>query len=95
MTDWKCKYDMRSLLDKDIPPEVKAHSIAEMLKSHKCFADIDEETIQYFESWHPDYDDIENFDWYLEDVYDYADANKIWLSSGRVVPVVARKVTNG
>lgn len=85
MTNWRIKFNMSGLIRNDeITAIEKGKKIAKMIKGNGCFDWINPKIAKFFDSYDPD-DDYEFaiFDNHIAELYDFADNNNIWLSSGK------------
>ena len=83
MTNWRYRFDIANIINsEDLKPAKVGKQIAKILKENKCFEDFDEDDIQYFDEYADYVDDdmcFQEFDYRLNNLYDYCDEKKIWL----------------
>ena len=84
MTNWRKTVNIKDLIDTDESPEAAervAHAIAARL--HKAFQDTNDDLTIILENLNDikatDKHPISHLNWLLDELYDWADAERIWL----------------
>lgn len=80
MRQWKYKVKIKHLLIDEVhmkdPDDLSAtmKKIGETLSMHKCFNDF-----EYIGDFQDHFEDLEDANYLLDDMYDYADREGIWI----------------